>query len=199
MALLNGLNQWGFGLNIPDFECIVREAQELNFPILESISARMLYFLCLLHKPNRILELGTGLGYSTRHMAAALSGGTFYLCDHRQDLLNRVAAELPTFECHLMAGPVSKTLDGLDETFDLIFLDIDKRDYLDTFRLSWPKLRAGGLMIVDNIFFGGEVFVQNTKKKQGVLSIREMLLEAQQFPACLMPVGDGLLVLKKPD
>lgn len=193
-----GPSQWGFHLDIPDFKSIVEQARKQNFPILESESARLLYFICLLHKPNQILELGTGLGYSTRHMAAALSRGIFYLCDYRQDLLESVSAELGDFECHLFAGSVTENLKNINQTFDLIFLDIDKRDYFDAFNLSWSKLKPDGLMVVDNIFFSGQVFQDNPRKKQGVQSILQLIDEIKSMPSCLFPVGDGLLVIKKP-
>ena len=193
-----GPSQWGFQLDIPDFKSIVEQARKQNFPILESESARLLYFICLLHKPNQILELGTGLGYSTRHMAAALSRGIFYLCDYRQDLLESVSAELEDFECHLFAGSVIENLKNINQTFDLIFLDIDKRDYLNAFNLSWSKLKPDGLMVVDNVFFSGQVFQDNPKKKQGVQSILQLIDKIKPVPSCLFPVGDGLLVIKKP-
>ena len=193
-----GPSQWGFQLDIPDFKSIVEQARKQNFPILELESAQLLYFICLLHKPNQILELGTGLGYSTRHMAAALSKCIFYLCDYRQDLLESVSAELGDFECHLFAGSVIENLKNINQTFDLIFLDIDKRDYLNAFNLSWSKLKPDGLMVVDNVFFSGQVFQDNPKKKQGVQSILQLIDKIKPVPSCLFPVGDGLLVIKKP-
>lgn len=199
MKLITGPSQWGFQLDIPDFKSILEQANNQKFPILESESARLLYFLCLLHKPSRILELGTGLGYSTRHMAAAISKGTFYLCDYRQDLLESVSADLINFECNLFAGSAIESLKCITEIFDLIFLDIDKRDYIGAFNLSWSKLSPGGLMVVDNIFFSGQVFQANPRKKQGVQSILQLINQIRSMPSCLFPVGDGLLVIKKPD
>ena len=166
MSILRAPGEWAFTFEKLDFENIKELAIELRYPILQTESARLLYFLCGLKKPKDILELGTGLGYSTRYMAAALNSGNFYLCDFNEKHLKSVARDLPLFNCRLLPGPVNESLKTLTEDvrFDLIFLDIDKRDYLEAFELSWPRLRSGGLMIVDNIYFSGQVFEKNPKK-----------------------------------
>ena len=201
MSILRAPGKWAFTFEKLDFKNIKELAIELRYPILQTESARLLYFLCSLKKPKDILELGTGLGYSTRYMAAALNSGNFYLCDFNEKHLKSVARDLSLFNCHLLPGPVNESLKTLaeDVRFDLIFLDIDKRDYLEAFELSWPRLRSGGLMIVDNIYFSGQVFEKNPKKKEGVGNIRQLLELAEKWSSCLFPCGDGLLGIIKPD
>ena len=201
MSILTAPGRWGFNFDESEFEGIKKEAEKLCYPILKSDSAKLLHFLCLIHRPRHILELGTGLGYSTRHMAAALSTGTFYLCDYNPELLDTVASDLPLFDCYKLSGPANESLLTIPEEqkFDLIFLDIDKRDYLEVFEMSWPKLRLGGLMIVDNIFFSGRVFEDHPTKKAGVNSIHQLVELAEKWPSCLFPCDDGLLVITKPD
>ena len=201
MSILRAPGEWAFTFEKLDFENIKELAIELRYPILQTESAKLLYFLCSLKQPKDILELGTGLGYSTRYMAAALNSGNFYLCDFNEKHLRSVERDLSLFNCHLLPGPVNESLKTLSEDirFDLIFLDIDKRDYLEAFELSWPKLRSGGLMIVDNIYFSGQVFEKNPKKKEGVGNIRQLLELAEQWSSCLFPCGDGLLGIIKPD
>ena len=200
MSILKSPDKWAFTFEKLDFEEIKKRAEELRYPVLQTESAKLLYFLCYMHQPKDILELGTGLGYSTRHMAAALDSGTFYLCDFNEKILKSVASDLPLFNCHLLPGPVNQSLRTLPDSqqFDLIFLDIDKRDYLEAFELSWPLLRPRGLMIVDNIYFGGQVFEKNPKKKAGVENIRQLVALAEQWPTCLFPCGDGVLGIIKP-
>ena len=84
MSILRAPGEWAFTFEKLDFENIKELAIELRYPILQTESARLLYFLCGLKKPKDILELGTGLGYSTRYMAAALNSGNFYLCDFNE-------------------------------------------------------------------------------------------------------------------
>lgn len=201
MTILKAPGKWGFNFEGLDFEGIKKKAEELRFPTLQTDSAKLLYFLCYLHQPRDILELGTGLGYSTRHMAAALTSGTFYLCDYNSDLLETVVSDLPLFNCHKLSGPVNESLRSLpqDKYFDLIFLDIDKRDYLEAFEMSWPKLRPGGLMVVDNIYFGGRVFEEYPKKKAGVENILQLIELSEKWSTCLFPCGDGLLAIVKPN
>ena len=200
MSILKAPGEWAFSFEEPNFENIKKRAVDLRYPILQTESAKLLYFLCCLKQPKDILELGTGLGYSTRYMAAALDSGNFYLCDFNEEHLKSVARELPLFNCHLLSGPVNESLKTISAhiNFDLIFLDIDKRDYLEAFQLSWPMLRPGGLMVVDNIYFGGRVFEKNPRKKAGVGNIHHLLELAEQWSSCLFPCGDGLLGIIKP-
>ena len=172
-------------------------------PILNKESARALYQLCAIHKPHRVLELGTGLGYSACWLACGMKQGEIHLNDYRAEYLQRARVSLeqvnPAIGVTLFAGEATEVLELVSSPYDLIFIDIDKVYYRKALLKALDKLREGGLLIFDNALFSGRTFAAEPSKQEGVLSIRKTIaaLQKMKFITHLWPIGDGLLVTLK--
>ncbi len=170
-------------------------------------------FMALLVKlmgARRALEIGTFTGYSSIVIASALpDDGELVCCDdseewtsmarkywHKAGLEDRINFKL---------GDASKTLqglidEGLEGTFDFIFIDADKQNYPLYYELSLNLLRAGGLIAVDNTLWSGDV-ADPANQEPGTRAIRrfnEMLKQDERVAISLVTIGDGLTLVHKP-
>ena len=175
----------------------------LNFPIIGPLVGRSIYVLTRLQNPKRILELGSGYGYSAFWFALASGQDTKIHCteksqeniDRARDFLER-AGLWHKVEYH--RGDALETLQKLDGEFDILFMDIDKHQYPDGFRLGFPRLRKGGLMITDNVLWGGKVLDHEPEAStQGVVQYNEMIFNTPSAFSFIMPIRDGVAVTLK--
>ncbi len=127
------------------------------------VAGRFLEFLVWASRAERILELGTFSGHATLSMAAALpADGRIDTCEldpesaalaqayiDRSPWANRITIHI---------GPAGETIDRLDGSFDLVFMDADKPGYIDYYEAVLPRLSSHGLIVADNTLHGGRVF-----------------------------------------
>ena len=157
----------------------------------------------------RILEIGVFTGYSSLSMALSLpEKGTIVACDISEEYTN-IARKYWTeagvnSRIHLKIGPAMDTiqeLSGIDksEPFDLVFIDADKRNYLNYYEGSLSMLRTGGLILIDNVLWNGKVAEQTNHEKDTV-AIREFnrkLHQDDRIDLSMLPIGDGLTIACK--
>jgi len=148
---------------IPDREALLRrmeaDALENDTPIIGPVLAKLLYILAASHSARRILELGTATGYSTIFLAQACrqTGGRVLTFEYDSETAeiarqNFNAAGVSDF-IDLQIGDAVQGISQLDGSFDLIFLDIEKEDYVRVLPDCERLLRKGGLLIADNTAF----------------------------------------------
>ena len=178
-------------------------AQILDFPIIGPLVGRSIYILTRLQQPKRILELGSGYGYSAFWFALASGPDTKIICteksqeniDRARDFLER-AGLWTKVEYH--RGDALETLQKLDGEFDILFMDIDKHQYPDGFRMGFPRLRKGGLMITDNVLWSGKVLDQDPDvSTHGIVQYNEMIFNTPSAFSTILPVRDGIAVTFK--
>lgn len=158
---------------------------------------------------RRIFELGTFTGYSALVMAQALpEDGQLMTCDtnpHMQSIAERFWQEGGVaHKIQFLLGKGSETLakflaNGEAGTFDLVFIDADKASYIDYYQQSLKLVRSGGLILIDNVFYGGDVINPEARDKQ-TLTIRElnaMISRDQTVTVSVLPIGDGLTIVRK--
>lgn len=158
---------------------------------------------------RRCLEVGTFTGYSSLAVALALPpDGTLVCCDVSDEytqVARRYWAEAGVadrVELHL--GPAVHTLDtllaeGAAGTFDLAFIDADKRSYPDYYERALALLRPGGLVAVDNVLYSGQV-VDPTATDPDTSAIRELnerIATDERVTHVLLPVADGMTLARK--
>ena len=170
---------------------------------ISSDQAQFLQFLIKNKKMQRILEIGTFLGYSSAAMAEALpSNGQLTTLDidvraTEQAKLHWQKANL-TEKINLLLGPANQSLERLlleKQKFDLIFIDADKSNYISYFEYAKKLIQPNGIIAVDNIFFHGEV-CQDTRSK-GANHVHKFNCYIQQDSSVdisLIPLADGLLL-----
>jgi caffeoyl-CoA O-methyltransferase len=158
---------------------------------------------------RRCLEVGTFTGYSSLSVALALpADGRLVCCDISRewtDIARRYWAQAGVADkIELRLGPALDTLDamvieGLAETFDFAFLDADKDNYPAYADRILTLLRRGGLMAIDNVFWGGEVAqpeVDNVSVR-GIRELNRMLASDERVSLSMVPIADGLTLARK--
>jgi len=158
---------------------------------------------------KKLLELGTFTGYSALVMALALpEDGKLMTCDIDKNstaIAQKFWAKAgltSKIELKLGSGLLSmKQLltDGHQESFDLIFIDADKANYPEYYELALQLLRKGGLVLVDNVLWGGAVADpnRNDKQTQAIRQLNDKILKDERVSISLLPLADGLTLACK--
>lgn len=163
---------------------------------------QLLALLIRLGGCKRILEVGTFTGYGTIQMAQALpDDGKIYTLE-MNERFRSVSDQFfsrPPFDRKIqqLLGPALTSIRTLEGPFDLVFLDADKANYPAYYEEIRPKLRSGGLLVADNVFWNGEVLTATTRKGQQVHRFNRMVHADPEFENVMLPVRDGLLIARK--
>jgi caffeoyl-CoA O-methyltransferase len=157
---------------------------------------------------RKALEIGTFTGYSSLSVARALpADGKLICCDISReftDVARRYWAKAGVAEkIDLRLGPALETLAALQKaeaaTFDMVFIDADKNNYPHYYDAALTLLRPGGVMLIDNVLWGGDVadpaIVDQETTTLRTLNARVKADERVDF--CLLPIADGLTILRK--
>jgi predicted O-methyltransferase YrrM len=169
------------------------------------IQGKMLYMLCQMIRPKRVLELGTYTGYSAISMALALDHDatlhTIEIFDELEEIIRKYidkAGLHDTIQCHF--GDAMELVPGIDEQFDLVFIDADKRKYPDYYKLVFDKVNPGGYIIADNILWDGKVVdesEQNDPQTKGILAFNQMVQADPRVENVIFPFRDGMMIVRK--
>lgn len=169
------------------------------------LQGRVLKMFCRMLRPRRILEIGTYTGYATLCMAEGLEEGckihTLEINDEMEDFIRKYLNQSPfqeRIELHL--GDAMQIIPRLEETFDLVFIDADKRLYSDYFDLVFPKVRPGGLILADNTLWDGKVLEEpppSDKQTIGILHFNEKIRKDPRVEKVILPLRDGLTMIWK--
>ncbi|MCY1510424.1 O-methyltransferase [compost metagenome] len=165
---------------------------------------RVLSLLSKLLWPRRILEIGTFTGYATLCLAEGLSdNGLIYTLDINQELEERVKtyfAKSPLkAKIRYLIGDAQKSIRTLHtETFDLVFIDADKKNNGTYYDLIFDQVRPGGLIIVDNVLWNGKVLkdTQDADTKN-ITTFNDKINADKRVEKLILPVRDGLFVIRK--
>lgn len=170
---------------------------------------RFMQWLVELVGAQRVLEVGAFTGYSAACMAlAAGPEGSVLTCDVNEewtDIAARYWRELGVAErIELRLGPAVDTLeellaDGRSATFDLAFIDADKRSYPSYYELCLDLLRPGGLVCIDNVLWGGRVADpdDDSAQTEGVREVTKRVFADERVSATFVPIGDGLTLARR--
>lgn len=165
---------------------------------------RVLSMLSKMICPQRILEIGTFTGYATLCLAEGLSNdGILYTVDINAELEDMVRANFDKSELgtkiHYHIGDAVEIIPKLDELFDLVFIDADKKNNETYYNLSIDKLRSGGLIIVDNVLWSGKVIAEKKTDSGTILisNFNDMVSSDQRVEKLILPVRDGLYIIRK--
>ena len=169
------------------------------------LQGRVLSMFCHMIQPNRILELGTFTGYSALCMAEALpEEGVLHTieCDDELEdfILQNFAGSEYADKIQLHIGDALTEIEKLNETFDLIFIDADKREYLDYYEAVLPKLRRGGYILADNTLWDGKVLKAvepNDKQTIEIMHFNDFVATDPRVEKVILPLRDGLTLIRK--
>ena len=163
---------------------------------------RVLSIISKLIRPKTILELGTFTGYSALCLAEGLQkDGELHTIDINDEL---VAFQRRYFDqseygaqIHQHLGPALEIIPKLNLTFDLVFMDADKPNYINYFHKIIDKLNPGGVILSDNVLWSGKVIEpldKNDISTKIVLDYNRLLKEDERLETVLLPIRDGLTV-----
>lgn len=170
-----------------------------NFPIVGPQVGRLLYLLARSINAVRVLELGSGFGYSGMWFALAVGdGGKVVMTEGAQENSDRAR------DYFTQAGMVDRAEFNVGDaleiarrtggSFDIVFCDIDKHGYPEALAVAREKLRVGGFFITDNMLWSGRVLTDDDAATHGVRELTRRLLESSDFVTTILPVRDGVSV-----
>ena len=180
-----------------------RIAEATKFPIIGPVSGQLCYLVARLIGARRVFELGSGYGYSTAWFARAVrenGGGEVHHVVWDEDLSKRARIHLERLGygdlVRYQVAEAVETLRATDGPFDLIFNDINKRDYPASIDAILPKLRRGGALIIDNMLWSGRILdpADQSPDTEGVRAVTRRVLGSSDWVASIVPVRDGVLV-----
>ncbi|MCP9237883.1 O-methyltransferase [Lewinella sp. JB7] len=171
--------------------------------ITGTLQGRFLAMLSAIHRPHRVLELGTFTGYGTLCLAEGLAaGGTIDTIEGDPEmawLARRHFAQSPYAKMvTLHEGQIESQLQNLTGPYDLIFLDADKQSYPDYFDVLAERLRPGGLLLADNVLWDGKVGRNAPDRDAAALrEYNRRVRDDDRFTTVVLPLRDGLSVARK--
>lgn len=178
-------------------------AAEHRFPIIGPSAGYLCYQVARMIGARRVFELGSGYGYSTAWFARAVQengGGEVYHVVWDEELSQRARGHLGRLGydglIHYRVGEAVQTLRETDGPFDLIFNDISKDAYPESLAVIAEKLRPGGVLIIDNMIWGGRIFDEEDQSP-GIVGVREatrLLTTDPAWISTLIPIRDGLII-----
>jgi len=177
-------------------------AAEHRVPIADREVALFLEITARAIKARRVLECGMAIGYSVIQLARAMSeDGLVVTIDPSDEMIKAakgyfLRARLDA-RVQIEKGYALEVIPRLHETFDLVFIDAVKEEYRDYLDLALTKLRTDGVVIVDNLLWGGQVAgdIHSPDQKSSTEALREFneyFVNHPQLRAEVLPVGDGL-------
>jgi caffeoyl-CoA O-methyltransferase len=168
------------------------------------VQGRLLEMISKMVQPLSILEIGTFTGYSAICLAKGLRpGGTLITIEMNDELAAFAESyfEKAGFSSSIeqLTGNALKIIPQLDSQFDLIFIDGDKREYVEYYKAVMKKVRQGGIIIADNVLWGGKALDKKAKDPQarGIINFNEMISKDTEVENLLLPLRDGLMLIRK--
>lgn len=170
------------------------------------MQGRLLKMLVAIAAPRRALELGTFSGYSALCIAEALTEGASLVTVEADDELEDFIRD--SFSKSPHSGKISLVIDDAlnfchrqpDESFDLVFIDADKRRYCDYYEECLRLLPPGGLIIADNTLWDGHVVEQDHSRDPqtaGIMRFNDMVAADSRVEKVILPLRDGLTLIRK--
>jgi predicted O-methyltransferase YrrM len=169
------------------------------------LQGRALAMFCHMIQPAKVLELGTFTGYSALCMAEALpDDGILYTieCDDELEsfIMQNFAGSEHGKKIRLHIGDALTEIMKIDEIFDLVFIDADKREYQAYYEAVLPKLRSGGFILADNTLWDGKVLKSvepNDAQTISIMRFNDFVAKDKRVEKVLLPLRDGLTIIRK--
>jgi len=168
------------------------------------LQGKLLEFISMMINPKMILEIGTFTGYSAICFARGLKRGgrliTIELNDEMSGFIHSYFRKAGVdSKITQLTGRAQDIIPGLDHIFDLVYIDGDKREYIEYYNVVIEKVKPGGFILADNVFWGGQVLDKNSKDPQtrGIMAFNEMIRKQKGIKNVILPVRDGIMLIRK--
>ena len=210
MSLTTPLDQYIADHSSPEGDYLYKLFRATHVEILAPqmasghIQGRLLKFLVKMIRPRRILEIGTFTGYSGLCMAEGLDEGsklyTFEVEDELEDFTRRWIDGSPYADkIEFIIGDALEIVPTLGETFDLVFMDGNKREYIKYYEMAMEYLNDGGWILADNTLWDGHVIDPTRQDAQtnGVRAFNNLIRNDERVEVVILPLRDGLTIIRK--
>jgi predicted O-methyltransferase YrrM len=180
---------------------------KVNLPIMLSghLQGKVLEFISHMIQPKQVLEIGTYTGYSAICLAAGLKeNGELHTIDINEELYDMCqtyfekAGLSEKIIQHI--GHAADIIPRIDCIFDLVFIDADKQNYHLYYDLVIDRLPIGAYILADNVLYDGEVLLaheEQSKNAKAIQAFNEKIRADKRVIQVLLPIRDGLLLMKK--
>ena len=184
----------------PLLEEMEQYAAEHRVPIADVEVARFLQISARVSNAKRALEIGMAISYSVIHLLRGMGKDGLVVTIEPNDEMIRASEDYLgraglRDQVRIERGKALDVMPRLDETFDLLFIDAVKEEYRRYLDLGLERLKPGGLVIVDNLLWGGKVADESEQSDSSTLALRDFnhyFVNHPQLLAEVLPVGDGL-------
>lgn len=170
-----------------------------------NLQGQLLRMLCRMIDARSVLEIGTYTGYAAISMAMGMGeNGVLHTIDVNDELedFTREFIRKSGLEKRIVfhVGDALKIIPELEGMFDLVFIDADKREYPEYYRLVFDKVRVGGIIVADDVLWDGKVVAESEKtdaQTRGILDFNDMVQADERVENLLLPVRHGLMLMRK--
>lgn len=167
------------------------------------LQGRFLSMISHMIRPRRILEIGTYTGYSAICLAEGLAeDGELTTIDINEELEATVRKNITKAgmdgKIRYMLGNALNLIPGMEESFDLVFIDADKENYAAYFDLVFDKIRTGGFILADNVLWSGKILADKKDKDTRAIQLfNEKIKADKRVEKILLPLRDGIFMIRK--
>ena len=166
---------------------------------------QFLHLIIKVSKIKKVLEIGTFTGLSTLSMALALPNDGRIIALDKDEKTNKIAVDFfkKSNQDHKIKTIIKPALETLikirNKRFDLVFIDADKMNYKKYYQISLELLNNGGLIIIDNVLWHGEVVDKNINDKytKNIRELNDFISKDKRVEKVIVPFGDGMTVCRK--
>jgi len=169
------------------------------------LQGQILSMISCMVKPMVILEIGTFTGYSALCLAKGLSEGgklhTIEMDDELELISQKYFLESGMSDRIIQhTGDARQIIPTINQSFDLVFIDADKRDYCDYYHLIFDHIPVGGFILADNVLWDGKVVDPesvNEDQTRGILEFNDLVQNDYRVRNVILPVRDGIMIVQK--
>lgn len=169
------------------------------------IQGKFIEFFSKMIKPNNILEIGTYTGYSAICLAKGLAQDgllqTIEINDERETIINKYITKAGlNKKIQVLFGDALEIIPTLNTNFEIVFIDADKPNYLNYYKLIFDKLKPGAYIIADNVLWNGKVIdkdFEDDESTSGIINFNKFVQNDKRVENFLLPIRDGLMIIRK--
>jgi predicted O-methyltransferase YrrM len=168
------------------------------------LQGKFLEMISRMISPDCILEIGTYTGYSSICLARGLKPGGVLITaepnDEISEFTDQYLKKAGVYERIIrITGRIQDVIGKIDRQPDLVYIDGDKREYIEYFRIAIEKVKPGGFIIADNVLWGGKIVQTDTRDPQtrGIIEFNEMIRRQENIENLILPLRDGIMLIRK--
>ena len=194
-------------MSIPDYLLDLERETHLTKLMPQMLSGRLqgriLSLLSKIISPKYILEIGTFTGYSALCLAEGLqNNGKLTTIEYDAEMKEIIEKYVAMSKCknqiELIIGDALTEIPDLNQTFDLVFIDAHKPDYLNYYNMLIPKMKSGGIIIADNVLWSGKVINElSDKTAKAIDDFNKFVKNDNRVENIILPIRDGISLIRK--